>query len=167
MAKHRAASLHSARMCPTSLRTKHRRRGGIEPLHVSMPRELRSRPGTSPTHSGCCRTITALCVCHARAKSTARGFEPLRAEPNGFLVHHLNHSVTLSVFESLPCLVICNCGLRRGKSMLCIILTRYFQGGYGATVARLTPDQKVGSSNLSALKYSFASSRIRSVHLCR
>ncbi len=28
--------------------------------------------------------------------STARGFEPLRAEPNGFLVHHLNHSVTLS-----------------------------------------------------------------------
>ena len=28
--------------------------------------------------------------------ATARGFEPLRAEPNGFLVHHLNHSVTLS-----------------------------------------------------------------------
>ncbi len=28
--------------------------------------------------------------------STARGFEPLRAEPNGFLVHHLSHSVTLS-----------------------------------------------------------------------
>ena len=28
--------------------------------------------------------------------TTARGFEPLRAEPNGFLVHHLNHSVTLS-----------------------------------------------------------------------
>ena len=37
--------------------------------------------------------------------------------------------------------------------MLCIILTRYFQGGYGATVARLTPDQKVGSSNLSALMF--------------
>ena len=30
------------------------------------------------------------------AAPTARGFEPLRAEPNGFLVHHLNHSVTLS-----------------------------------------------------------------------
>jgi hypothetical protein len=29
--------------------------------------------------------------------STTRGFEPLRAEPNGFLVHHLNHSVTLSL----------------------------------------------------------------------
>ena len=29
-------------------------------------------------------------------EATARGFEPLRAEPNGFLVHHLSHSVTLS-----------------------------------------------------------------------
>ena len=29
-----------------------RRRGGIEPLHVSMPRELKSRPSTSPTHHG-------------------------------------------------------------------------------------------------------------------
>ena len=27
----------------------------------------------------------------------------------------------------------------------------FFNWGYGATVARLTPDQKVGSSNLSAL----------------
>ena len=32
----------------------------------------------------------------AQAQATARGFEPLRAEPNGFRVHHLNHSVTLS-----------------------------------------------------------------------
>ena len=31
-----------------------------------------------------------------KIKTTARGFEPLRAEPTGFLVHHLNHSVTLS-----------------------------------------------------------------------
>ena len=31
-----------------------------------------------------------------RKPATARGFEPLRAEPNGFLVHHLSHSVTLS-----------------------------------------------------------------------
>ena len=29
-------------------------------------------------------------------KSTPRGFEPLRAEPNGFLVHLLNHSDTVS-----------------------------------------------------------------------
>ena len=35
------------------------------------------------------------------AEPKARGFEPLRAEPNGFLVHHLNHSVTLSC---------CRCG---------------------------------------------------------
>ena len=32
-----------------------------------------------------------------KMRPTARGFEPLRAEPNGFLVHHLNHSVTLSL----------------------------------------------------------------------
>ena len=31
------------------------------------------------------------------AKTTPRGFEPLRAEPNGFRVHLLNHSDTLSV----------------------------------------------------------------------
>ena len=29
-----------------------RRRGRIEILHVSMPRELKSRPSTSPTHHG-------------------------------------------------------------------------------------------------------------------
>ena len=29
-------------------------------------------------------------------KATARGFEPLRAEPNGFRVHLLSHSDTLS-----------------------------------------------------------------------
>ena len=28
--------------------------------------------------------------------STAREFQPMRAEPKGFLVHHLRHSVTLS-----------------------------------------------------------------------
>ena len=28
---------------------------------------------------------------------TPRGFEPLRAEPNGFLVHHRSHSVTVSL----------------------------------------------------------------------
>ena len=31
-----------------------------------------------------------------RKKTTPRGFEPLRAEPNGFLVHLLNHSDTVS-----------------------------------------------------------------------
>ena len=32
-----------------------------------------------------------------------------------------------------------------------VIMITNAQRGYGATVARLTPDQKVGSSNLSAL----------------
>ena len=36
-----------------------RRRGGIEPLHVSMPRELKSRPSTRPTHPG--RRLLLLC----------------------------------------------------------------------------------------------------------
>ena len=31
-----------------------------------------------------------------KCKSTPRGFEPLRAEPNGFLVHLLNRSDTVS-----------------------------------------------------------------------
>ena len=35
---------------------------------------------------------------HARA-STPKGFEPLRAEPNGFLVHLLSHSDTVSSAE--------------------------------------------------------------------
>ena len=31
--------------------------------------------------------------------------------------------------------------------------------GYGATVARLTPDQKVGSSNLPALRFLYANEK--------
>ena len=30
-------------------------------------------------------------------QSTPKGFEPLRAEPNGFPVYHLSHSVTVSL----------------------------------------------------------------------
>ena len=30
-------------------------------------------------------------------KTTPKRFEPLRAEPNGYLVHHLSHSVTVSL----------------------------------------------------------------------
>ena len=42
-------------------------------------------------------------------------FEPLRAEPNGFLVHHLGHSVTLSLktFGMRPKAA----GLGRGRIM--------------------------------------------------
>ena len=51
-------------------------------------------------------------------KTTARGFEPLRAEPNGFLVHHLNHSVTLSLASSSICIILglLSLGCRRIKS---------------------------------------------------
>ena len=38
--------------------------------------------------------------------------------------------------------------------------------GYGATVARLTPDQKVGSSNLSALIFQMPMYLIRSMGTC-
>ena len=40
--------------------------------------------------------ISQLADLTSNGKATARGLEPLRAEPNGFLVHHLSHSVTLS-----------------------------------------------------------------------
>ena len=41
-----------------------RQRGGIEPLHVSMPRELKSRPSTSPTHSGITiKILTKMKIC--------------------------------------------------------------------------------------------------------
>ena len=39
----------------------------------------------------------------------------------------------------------------RRESPIRVVWEVQFQRGYGATVARLTPDQKVGSSNLSAL----------------
>ena len=34
-------------------------------------------------------------------KTTPVGFEPTRAEPNGFLVHRLNHSATVSLTTKL------------------------------------------------------------------
>ena len=38
-----------------------------------------------------------------KIKATPRGFEPLRAEPNGFLVHLLSHSDKVS-YQSCNCL---------------------------------------------------------------
>ena len=37
-----------------NLKNINRQGGGIEPLHVSMPLELKSSPSTSPTHLGLC-----------------------------------------------------------------------------------------------------------------
>ena len=51
----------------------------------------------------CCRAtakesgIRQMIMQQLHQKATARGFEPLRAEPNGFRVHLLNRSDTLSV----------------------------------------------------------------------
>jgi hypothetical protein len=63
---------------------------------------LQSSHSHAAAHGISCIARYLLC-----AKPTARGFEPLRAEPNGFLVHHLNHSVTLSCRRcgALACLV--------------------------------------------------------------
>ena len=44
--------------------------------------------------------LRALVNNDADTSSTARGFEPLRAEPNGFGVHFLNRSETMSCW---PC----------------------------------------------------------------
>ena len=40
-----------------------RRRGGIEPLRVSTPHELKSCPSTSPTHPGPYAETLAMCTC--------------------------------------------------------------------------------------------------------
>ena len=49
-----------------------------------------------------CKTSRKDVLRGQKRKATPRGFEPLRAEPNGFLVHHLNHSVTVSM-PSIAC----------------------------------------------------------------
>ena len=41
------------------------------------------------------------------------------------------------------------------------LASHFYQRGYGATVARLTPDQKVGSSNLSALMHTLIGGILR------
>ena len=51
----------------------------------------------------------------------------------------------------------------------CAVARSVWHRGYGATVARLTPDQKVGSSNLSALivDVSISSPPPRPICVCR
>ena len=51
-AKRTAGSRRSGRSWSTSQHGQERRRGGIEPLCVSTPHELKSCPSTSPTHPG-------------------------------------------------------------------------------------------------------------------
>ena len=51
--------------------------------------------GSSPTVGVFIYQDTVSCT-YEKKTATAAGFEPARAEPNGFLVHLLNHSDTLS-----------------------------------------------------------------------
>ena len=65
-----------------------------------VPRPLdrdRARPASEENASASVGRAAPLSRHLATLNLTAKGFEPLRAEPNGFLVHHLNHSATLSV----------------------------------------------------------------------
>ena len=81
----------------------------VEPAPASVPLV----PGPWPNRAGVVRVAArANCVPDTQGVRTpqaevptARGFEPLRAEPNGFLVHHLSHSVTLSMAHGSCCAV--------------------------------------------------------------
>ena len=46
------------------------------------------------------------------------GFEPARAEPNGFLVHRLNHSATTATCKLRGCLTGCITITTHGSVML-------------------------------------------------
>ena len=52
---------------------------------------------SAESSANACKTSRKDVLRGQKRKATPRGFEPLRAEPNGFLVHHLNHSVTVSM----------------------------------------------------------------------
>ena len=71
--------------CPAPLTTHGRKPPAARCMYV--PRVLRARP-KALWH----RVQSQLAAC----KSTPRGFEPLRAEPNGFRVHLLSRSDTVS-----------------------------------------------------------------------
>ena len=74
--------------------------------HCATPLDVQTQMRDDSVHivplpacaiSCCMRASGVMSARAAQCNATARGFEPLRAEPNGFLVHHLNHSVTLSL----------------------------------------------------------------------
>ena len=52
-----------------------------------------------PPESGSSPDFSKALLCNARQRGDSN---PLRAEPNGLLVHHLNHSVTLSCRAGSP-----------------------------------------------------------------
>ena len=105
----RAKTGHAALGCavgatPDSCATgKLRRRHGVADA-ARHPMEFHARLLPSGRVRGCpggaARLEPTWGACPADSEPlspTARGFEPLRAEPNGFLAHHLSHSVRLSM----------------------------------------------------------------------
>ena len=64
--------------------------------------------------------------CNTSFKTTARGFEPLRAEPNGFQVHPLSRSGTVSsaCWDDVHILCLCSCSHGRPTGSLCRQVTR-------------------------------------------
>ena len=64
---------------------------------VLGPQKQRHPPSRGARCLGRRRTAQLPRCIGVSLEATARGFESLRAEPNGFLVHHLGHSVTLSL----------------------------------------------------------------------
>ena len=71
-----------------------RRSSTLRSTHRPSPRNV--SPSVFAPGACTCSNVVA-----ARMQTTPRGFEPLRAEPNGFLVHHLNHSVTVSMYQMI------------------------------------------------------------------
>ena len=70
--------------------------------HTLLSQILAMGPGTRVNKSGVVRgDMTPVPPLRSEQRSTPRGFEPLRAEPNGFLVHHLSHSVTVSLHAKI------------------------------------------------------------------
>ena len=86
-------------------------------------------------------------------------------------------SSTRSSFPSLPgrctrlflcCAtsLVCLTSLPPTLAVVNLLGTSYHRG-YGAMVARLTPDQKVGSSNLSGLNMFLCASNLKAKNKCR
>ena len=68
-----------------------------QPTHSpkTTPKQHRHNTRTRPKQPKWTHALTVSRNLHTH--TTPRGLEPLRAEPNGFLVRHLNHSVTVSM----------------------------------------------------------------------
>ena len=72
---------------------------GAVSIVVSIPAFQAGRPGSIPGRRTTFQTLVTSEI-PIDMKTTPVGFEPTRAEPNGFLVHLLNHSDTVSAHRS-------------------------------------------------------------------